>query len=154
MAELLKENEEFKKQLNQNDDTITELDLELRDVKLKLEEALSKIDVLKKEKEEECLSHDDWVVKTYRNMSCDGKREFRDAFTAAQPSMKKGTISRLRKSTKMNFSNLTAMEEDLERKIKKKIVAFATENTIEVPDCEIQNNFTSLSLLILFYAAS
>ena len=48
MAELLKENEEFKKQLNQNDDTITELDLELRDVKLKLEEALSKIDVLKK----------------------------------------------------------------------------------------------------------
>ena len=44
MAELLKENEEFKKQLNQNDDTITELDLELRDVKLKLEEALSKID--------------------------------------------------------------------------------------------------------------
>ena len=72
MAELLKENEEFKKQLNQNDDTITELDLELRDVKLKLEEALSKIDVLKKEKEEECLSHDDWVVKTYRNMSCDG----------------------------------------------------------------------------------
>ena len=53
MAELLKENEEFKKQLNQNDDTITELDLELRDVKLKLEEALSKIDVLKKEKEED-----------------------------------------------------------------------------------------------------
>ena len=33
MAELLKENEEFKKQLNQNDDTITELDLELRDVR-------------------------------------------------------------------------------------------------------------------------
>ena len=94
------------------------------------------------------------MVKTHRNVSCDVKREFCDAFTAAQPSMKKATISRLRKSTKMNFSNLTAMEEDLERKIKKKIVAFATENTIEVPDCEIQNNFTSLSLLILFYAAS
>ena len=153
MAELLKENEEFKKQLNQNDDTITELDLELRDVKLKLEEALSKIDVLKKEKEEECLSHDDWVVKTYRNMSCDGKREFRDAFTAAQPSMKRGTISRLRKSTKMNFSMLTAKEEDLESEVKKKIVAFAMENTIEVPDKKkymVGARFRTTSLLSLY----
>ena len=45
---MFKENQKFKKQLNKNDDTITEIDLELRDVKLKLEEALFKIDVFKK----------------------------------------------------------------------------------------------------------
>ena len=101
LAELVSENDELKRTQNTHDDQLVEVDLELQETKIALAEALAKIDVLEKEKEIDCIAHDDWVAKVYRCMSSEGRKEFRNAFTVAAPSLLRGTISRLRKTTKL-----------------------------------------------------
>ena len=83
-------------------------------------------------------------------MSSAGRKDFRNAFTMANPLLKRGTISRLRRTTGINFSITTANTEEEESEVKKKIVDFAKENTIDVPDKKkvfkgrkVQNSITS-----------
>ena len=67
-------------------------------------------------------------------MSTVGRADLRNAFAYASPDLEKGTNSRLRKNTGINFSIPTANTEEEESELKKTIVKFAEENTIEVPD--------------------
>ena len=75
-----------------------------------------------------------WAGEVYKNMSSECKREYRSAFTLSVPKLKRGTISRLRKQTGINFSNLIENNTQDMSDIKKKVVEFARENTMEVPD--------------------
>jgi hypothetical protein len=52
----------------------------------------------------------------------------------ASHSLIRGTISRLRRTTGLNFSNTTTNSTEEESEVKKKIVEFAKENRIDVPD--------------------
>ena len=67
-------------------------------------------------------------------MSIDGRKEFKNAFLVASDTFKKGTISRLRRTTKLNFSKIPTNSAESESDLKKKINSFALENTIDVPD--------------------
>ena len=134
IAELMKENSELKEAANKHDDELAEVDLELREVREKLASLVAKMNELEAEKESEYVENDDWVAKVFRNMSTEGRKEFRNAFLIAGPSLKRGTISRLRKTTKLNFSNLPKNTAEEESELKKTIYSFALENTIDVPD--------------------
>ena len=77
---------------------------------------------------------DEVLNLVYPNLNADGKRHFRGAFIVASPQMERGTISRLRKTTRINFSIPPTNNEHVESETKKKIEKFALENTIDVPD--------------------
>ena len=134
ISEVVRENSELRKEQDKHDDQLAELDMELKETKIKLEKANARVEVLEKERETGCFEHDDWVAKVVRSMSSEGRTEFRNAFTAAAPYLSRGTITRLRKTTKLNFSNLTTNMTSEESDLKQKINKFALENTIDVPD--------------------
>ena len=134
LSEVMRENRELRSAQDKHDGQLTELDIELQETKIELEKANAKVDVLEKEKENGCFEHDDWVAKVVKSMSSEGKAEFRNAFTVAAPYLNRGTIARLRRTTKLNFSNLTTNLSEEESDLKKKIDKFALENTIDVPD--------------------
>ena len=152
-AEIVKENDELKQAANKHDDELSEMDIKLREKSQKLESALTKVKVLEAEKESEYIENDDWVPKVYKNMSIEGRKEFRNAFLVASDSLKKGTIARLRRTTKMNFSCIPTKSAESESELKKKIDSFALENTIDVPDKKkyiVGARFRTSSMLSLF----
>ena len=120
LGELEKENSNLRKEQDKHDDQMMELDVELRETKIELAKTKERNEILEKEKEQDCFQHDDWVSKVVKNMSIEGRTEFRNAFTAAAPSLNRGTISRLRKTTKLNFSNITTNLSDEASDLKKK----------------------------------
>ena len=70
-----------------------------------------------------------------------------------KPQLEKGTLSRLRKNTGINFSNLTANPSDEVTELKKKVIEFAERNTIDVPDKKKYSKgarFRTTSLLCLY----
>ena len=131
-SEIAKENAELRAAADKHDDQLAERDFELKEIKIELAKVRQRNEILEKEKD--CFEHDDWVGKVVKSMSSEGRTEFRNAFTAAAPSLKRGTISRLRKTTKLNFSNITTNPTNEESDLKKKITQFALENTMDVPD--------------------
>ena len=152
-AQIVKENDELKQAANKHDDELSEMDIKLREKSQKLESALTKVKVLEAEKESEYIENDDWVPKVYKNMSIEGRKEFRNAFLVASDSLKKGTIARLRRTTKMNFSCIPTKSAESESELKKKIDSFALENTIDVPDKKkyiVGARFRTSSMLSLF----
>ena len=153
LSDLVKENGDLRKEQDKHDDQLAELDLELRETKIELAKTKERNKVLEKEKEDNCFEHDDWVSKVVKSMSSEGRTEFRNAFTAAAPSLNRGTISRLRKTTKLNFSNITTNLTNEESDLKKKISQFALENTTDVPDKRkfmAGARFRTASLLTLY----
>ena len=153
ICELRKENEELKKAADNHDDQLAEMDLELNEMKHKLEGALAKIKELEAERDNEYMENDQWIPIVYRNMSIEGRKEFKNAFLVASDSLKKGTISRLRRTTKLNFSKIPTHTAENESDLKKKIKSFALENTIQVPDKKkymIGARFRTSSMISLF----
>ena len=64
-----------------------------------------------KEKNE---NNDKWVKQVYTKLNSDEKRQFRKAFNTAAPDMKRGKVSRLRKTVRLNFSNPPANSEQIQ----------------------------------------
>ena len=61
LCELERENYELKHAQDKHDDELAELDMELKEAKLELGKALAKVDKLEKEREADCVEHDDWI---------------------------------------------------------------------------------------------
>ena len=80
------------------------------------------------------INTDEWFLLLYKNLTSQGKREIRNVINVIKPQLQKGTLSRLRKNTGINFSNLTANPSDEVTELKKKVIEFAERNTIDVPD--------------------
>ena len=106
---------------------------EIKYLTKKLHEKDMEIEDLRK-REAKDTSGDDWVKKVYNQMNSDGKRHFREAFYTASPEIERGTITRLRKNTGLNFSNPPSKNEQVKSETKLRIEAFAEQNTIQVPD--------------------
>lgn len=134
IAELKKENVDLKIAADKHDDELAEVDLHVIEVKQQLASTVARLNALEAEKEKDYIENDDWVVKVFTNMSTEARKEFRNAFLVAGPSLKRGTISRLRKTTGLNFSSIPTHNVEEESNLKKKIDSFALENTIDVPD--------------------
>ena len=133
----------------QSDDDVVKERIKTKEFESKVNDLQNKIEDIEYDIKDDYV----WAGEVYRNMSSEGKREYRKAFTIAAPKLKRGTISRLRKQTGMNFSNLTENNVEEMSEIKHKIVEFAKENTIEVPDkrkSEKGIRYRSASLQCLF----
>ena len=144
---------ELRKLQDRHDDVLAELDIQLREVNIELEKSKERVKFLESEKENDGVDNDDWVKKVYSNMSLEGRKDFRNAFTVAAPSLKRGTISRLRRTTGLNFSINTTKTTEEESNLKKEIVTFAENNTIDVPDKKKYSKgvrFRTSSLLCLY----
>ena len=147
--DLRRENNELRGEDVKKTEQLAVLEKKLKISEVELEKANNKIEAW----ETECKNHDDWVSKVYKSMSVDGRAEFKNAFTVAAPSLKRGTISRLRKTTKLNFSDRTTISNEEESDLKRKIAQFALENTIDVPDKKkflVGARFKTASLLSLY----
>ena len=143
----------MKKIQNKHDDELAELDIKLMETEHELIKSKDKIKQLVDDKEKDEIENDDWIAKVYKNMSSAGRKDFRNAFTLATHLLKRGTISRLRRNTGINFSIATTNTVEEESEVKKKIVEFAKENTIDVPDKKKYlkgARFRTASLLSLF----
>ena len=119
---------------DRHDDVLAELDIQLREVNIELEKSKERVKFLESEKENDGVDNDDWVKKVYSNISLEGRKDFRNAFTVAAPSLKRGTISRLRRTLGLKFLINTTKTTEEESDLKKEIVTFAENNTIDVPD--------------------
>ena len=128
--EVLQENAELKRVQNRHDDLVTELDFKITELKIQ-EKSKQRIKKLETEKLE---NKDKWFGQLYKNIKPESKRDVRNTFSVVAPQMEKGTISRLRKNTGINFSIPTANSKDETTELKKYIINFAEENTIPVPD--------------------
>ena len=153
IEELREENKMMKEALDKNDDQLAELDFKLKETEIDNNKLREKIKNLEDGKEKEAFENDDWIRKVYDNLSSQGRSEFRNAFSVAAPSLKRGTLSRLRKTTGINFSINTTNTTGVESELKNKIVEFALENTIDVPDKKKYvkgARFRTASLLTLY----
>ena len=113
----------------------SENDLAVEKIKtMNYEETLANLRSQLENCENDMKDKDVWAGEVYSNLSSEGKHEYRKAFTLSVPKLKRGTISRLRKQTGINFSNLVEKKTEDMSEIKTKIVDFAKQNTMEVPD--------------------
>ena len=153
IKEMTNEISNLKKLQDKHDDELAELDIKLREIHVELERSEARVKLLESEKETDAFDNDDWLPKVYANMSTEGKRDFRNAFTVAAPSLKRGTITRLRRTTGLNFSINTSKTTEEESELKKEIAKFAENNTIDVPDKKKYSKgirFRTSSLLCLY----
>ena len=93
IKEMTNEISNLKKLQDKHDDELAELDIKLREIHVELERSEARVKLLESEKETDAFDNDDWLPKVYANMSTEGKRDFRNAFTVAAPSLKRGTIT-------------------------------------------------------------
>ena len=121
---------ELRYEVNKLEDENFEKDLIIQELKA---EAV-KLKKKKEEAEDKLEKFDDWLKKVFPKMSTVGRADLRNAFAYASPDLEKGTNSRLRKNTGINFFIPTGNNEEEESELKKTITKFAEENTIEVPD--------------------
>jgi hypothetical protein len=128
--DLVDENNDLKAAQDKHDDILVELDLRIRELEATEEKLENRIRELENEKEK----NDEWLCEVYKNLTADGKKQFKTAFAVSSHKFKKGTISRLRKTTGINFSNPLPQNIEEPSEIKLKIVEFAKNNTIDVPD--------------------
>ena len=134
IKDLTEGNAELRKALDKNYYRLTEIDFKWKEAEIKVDELTAKVKHLEDSKEKETFENDDWIKKFYMNMSSEGWKDLRNAFSVASHSSNRGTISRLRKTTGLNFSNITINSSSVESELKKKILEFAIDNTIDVPD--------------------
>ena len=134
IKELIEETEAFKTTQDKHDDELVEMDFKLSETVKELNRYKDKVMQLIEERGKAETENDDWVGKVYKNMTSAGRKDFRNAFTVASYSLKRGTILRLRRTTGLNFSNTTTNSIEEESELKKKIIEFAKDNTIDVPD--------------------
>ena len=150
IEELKVQHEEMKQSQDKHDDMLAELDFKIKELEVENEKAMKRIKELE---EENSRNKDKWFALVYKNLTPDGRREVRNAFTVAAPEMDNGTITRLRKNTGINFSNLTANQKEVETELKEKVLEFSERNTTVVPDKKKYAKgvrFRMSSLLCLF----
>ena len=78
----------LKKLRDKHDGELAELDIKLREIHVELERSETSVKLLEAEKETNAVDNDNWLPKVYANMSTEGKRDFRNPFTVAAPSLK------------------------------------------------------------------
>lgn len=130
IEELVVQVSELKKQLHDNEEENFDLHLQVAELTNK---------VLKKDQSIESLASDlktsdHWLKLTYQKMSPVGKREFKTALNLSIPDFSKGTITRLRNATGINFSNPLPVDKSVASELKEAIEKFAVENSCDVPD--------------------
>ena len=118
------------KKVEESGKQIEEKNIQIQMLEAEIEKSKKKQESMKEKMEK----GDDWVKPVYENLNSDGKRQFREAFYVASSEIERGTITRLRKTTGLNFSIPPTNNEQIKSETKVKIEAFAEENTIEVPD--------------------
>ena len=77
---------------------------------------------------------DVWVKYTLQFMTKQGRNEFYSAARAARDSFPVGTNRRLRKTLGFNASKPGGIPTTEQTALKKEVIAFAAENSVEVPD--------------------
>ena len=130
LAEMEAEKTELKNQLSNYEDESFEQQLKIAEMENKLKQK----DVIIEDLKIQLENSDLWLKMTYQKMGPVGKREFKTAFAQAMPDLPRGTISRLRSATGINFSNPVAIEHGEVSELKKAVEKFAFENSNEVPD--------------------
>ena len=125
-----KEIDELKQKLSESNELNDKKDDKIKELEAENEQIINKNKQLEK-KLENC---DNYLPIVYKNMTSNGRREWRDGFMVASSELERGTISRLRKNTGLNFSIPAVNNEQEKSSLKTKIEEFAMENTIEVPD--------------------
>ena len=112
LTKLVREEDQLRHAQDKHDDQLAEFDMEVKETKMELGKVLAKVDMLEFEKEGNCMEQDDWVAHVVKSMSAEGRTELLNAFQMAAPSLNRGTISWLRKTTEINFrylpTNVTA----------------------------------------------
>ena len=99
IKELIEETEAFKTTQDKHDDELVEMDFKLSETVKELNRYKDKVMQLIEERGKAETENDDWVGKVYKNMTSAGRKDFRNAFTVASYSLKRGTILRLRRTT-------------------------------------------------------
>ena len=130
IAEMEAEKRELTNQLSNCEDENFEQQLKIAEMENKLKQKDVIIDDLKNQLENSDL----WLKMTYQKMEPVGKKELKTAFAQAMPDLPRGTISRLRNATGINFSNPVAIEHGEVSELKKAVEKFAIENSSDVPD--------------------
>jgi hypothetical protein len=130
LAEMEAEKTELNNQLSNYEDESFEQQLKIAEMENKLKQK----DVIIEDLKIQLENSDLWLKMTYQKMGPVGKREFKTAFAQAMPDLPRGTISRLRSATGINFSNPVAIEHGEVSELKKAVEKFAFENSNEVPD--------------------
>ena len=125
-----REIDDLRNKFEESGKLIQEKNNKIQELEADLEKLINKNRVLETTVEES----DETLLLLYKYMPTDGKRHMRDAFHVASPEMKRGTVSRLRRTTGLNFSNPPQNHEQEKSETKIIIEEFAHENTIEVPD--------------------
>ena len=88
IKEMTNEISNLKKLQDKHDGELAELDIKLREIHVELERSEISVKLLESEKETNAVNNDNWLPKVYANMSTEGKRDFRNVFTVAAPSLK------------------------------------------------------------------
>ena len=131
LQDLIDENDDLKKAQEKHDDILAELDFKIMELEASEERLKQKIEKLE---ELNNKNNDSWFKLVYKNLNADGKRHVKNAFAVAAPELDNGTISRLRTNTGINFSNPLPDNKETMSELKLKIIEFAENNTIQVPD--------------------
>ena len=131
LQDLIDENDDLKKAQEKHDDILAELDFKIMELEASEERLKQKIEKLE---ELNNKNNDSWFKLVYKNLNADGKRHVKNAFAVAAPELDTGTISRLRTNTGINFSNPLPDNKETMSELKLKIIEFAENNTIQVPD--------------------
>ena len=119
-----------KKELEKNDSYNFDLQLQVTELETKVKKRDEIVENLKSQLD----TCDSWLKMTYKKLGPVGKKEFRTAFNLSIPDMPRGTVSRLRVSTGINFSNGLNVERNGTTELKQDVELFAIENSCEVPD--------------------
>ena len=119
-----------KKELEKNEDENFDLQLKMTELETKVKKKDETIENLRSQLE----TCDSWLKITYHKLGPVGKKEFKTAFNLSIPEMPRGTLSRLRSSTGINFSNTLNVERNIMSELKQDVAKFAIENSCEVPD--------------------
>ena len=131
LQDLIDENDDLKKAQEKHDDILAELDFKIMELEASEERLKQKIEKLE---ELNNKNNDSWFKLVYKNLNADGKRHVKNAFAVVAPELDTGTISRLRTNTGINFSNPLPDNKETMSELKLKIIEFAENNTIQVPD--------------------
>ena len=140
------ENESLRKTQDKHDDEIIELEFKIKEFEHREEKHIKRIEELV---ETINTNTDEWFLLPYKNLTSQGKREIRNVINVIKPQLQKGTLSRLRKNTGINFSNLTANPSDEVTELKKKVIEFAEKNRIDVPDKKKYSKGASIASVLI-----
>ena len=146
------DNTELRANQDKHDDELWALDFRIKELEAIEEKLQKEIKDLKAGNEK---NPDLWFVEVYKNLSADAKKEVKNAFALVAPRLEKGTAFRLRRNTGINFNKSLPENNEEMSDLKQKVVNFAENNTIDVPDKKEYARgirFRTASLLCLFNA--